>query len=362
MSRSIWAASVALAAFAGSCVDAADEALTNKDIVKLVEAGLGGAVIVAKIEASATAFDTSVDALVGLAESGVDDDVVAAMVKAAQASSGPAAATLARKRAGAVAPASAGRDGYARPKAIPGSTFREALRSGGEAPEMVVIPSGRFRMGCLSNDDCYDHEKPVREVTIAAPFALSVHEVTFEDYDRFTYPNTVDDESWGRGTRPVINVSWDDAREYVAWLSAQTGAEYRLPSEAEWEYAARAGTVTKYHWGNEVGTNLANCFGDFCGDEWEFTALVGSFRLNGFGLHDMHGNVWEWVQDCWNYGYAGAPSDGAAWLTGDCSRRVFRGGSWHYLPLALRAAVRNTNSAGNRYDDVGFRVARTLAP
>ena len=260
MSRSIWAASVVLAAaFVGSRADAADDALTNGDIVKLVEAGLGGTVIVAKIEASATAFDTSVDALVGLAESGVDDVVVAAMVNAAKASSRPAAATPARKRPGAVAPTSAGRDGNARPKAIPGSTFREALRSGGEAPEMVVIPSGRFRMGCLSNADCYDHEKPVREVTIAVPFALSVHEVTFEDYDRFAYPNKVDDEGWGRGTRPVINVSWEDAQEYVAWLSAQTGAEYRLPSEAQWEYAARAGTATKYHWGNEVGSNLANC-------------------------------------------------------------------------------------------------------
>ena len=362
MSRSIWASCVALAAaFAVSWADAADDALTNEDIVKLVEAGLGRAVIVVKIEESATAFDTSVDALVGLSKSGVDDEVVAAMVKAAQASSRSAAATPARKRSGAVEPTSAGKDGNAWPKAIPGGTFREALSSGGAAPEMVVIPSGRFRMGCLSNDDCYDHEKPVREVTIAAPFALSVHEVTFEDYDRFAYPYKVDDEGWGRGTRPVINVSWDDAQEYVAWLSAQTGAKYRLPSEAEWEYAARAGRTTKYHWGNEVGANLANCYDD-CGDQWEYTATVGSFRPNGFGLHDMHGNVWEWVQDCWNYGYAGAPSDGAAWLTGDCSRRVLRGGSWHYVPLALRAAVRDRNSAGNRYDDVGFRVARTLAP
>ena len=364
MSRSTGAACLALAVvFAGSWCDAADDALTNEDIVKLVEAGLGGAVIVAKIEASATAFDTSVDALVGLAESGVDDDVVAAMVKAAQASSRSAAATAARKRSGAVAPASAGRDGSARPKAIPGSTFRETLSSGGEGPEMVVVPAGRFRMGCLSNDDdCFDDEKPAREVMIAVPFALSVHEVTFEDYDRFAYPNKVDDAGWGRGTRPVINVSWDDVQQYVGWLSAQTGAEYRLPSEAEWEYAARAGRTTKYHWGNEVGTNLANCLDDTCGDQWEYTAPVGSFPPNGFALYDMHGNVDEWVRDCWNDSYAGAPSDGTAWLRGDCRQRVSRGGSFFDNARYLRAADRSRIATGRRYDNVGFRVARTLAP
>ena len=129
--------------------------------------------------------------------------------------------------------------------------------------------------------------------TIGQPFALSVHEVTFEDYDRFTYPNKVDEEGWGRGSRPALNVSWDDAQEYVAWLSVQTGAEYRLPSEAEWEYAARAGTTTKHSWGNEIGMNRANC--NDCGSQWDGsqTAPVGSFRANGFGLYDMHGNVHE---------------------------------------------------------------------
>ena len=136
----------------------------------------------------------------------------------------------------------------------------------------------------------------MREVTITRPFALSVHEVTFADYDRFTHPNKVADAGWGRGRRPVVYVSWDDAREHVAWLSAQTGAEYRLPSEAEWKYAARAGTTTKYGWGDDIGSNRAACSG--CGSQWdrEQTAPVGSFRANGFGLYDMHGNVWEWVQ------------------------------------------------------------------
>ena len=217
----------------------ADEALTNEDVIRLTEAGIGASVIVARIDASPTAFDLSVDQLVALAEAGVDDDVLAAMVAV---TAGPAAE---RSPGGAAPPARVSRapetpQNSARPRAIPGSTFRESLRAGGEAPEMVVIPAGRFRMGCLSNDDdCFGDQKPEHEVTIGAPFALSVHEVTFEDYDRFTYPNEVDDRGWGRGRRPVINVSWNDAQDYVQWLSSQTGAEYRLPSEAEWEYAAR---------------------------------------------------------------------------------------------------------------------------
>ena len=250
----------------------------------------------------------------------------------------------------------------------PGGTFREALRDGGEGPEMVVIPAGRFRMGCLSNDeDCADDEKPVHDVTITAPFALSVYEVTFEYYDRFTDPNRVHDQRWGRGERPAINVSWDDAKEYLAWLSMQAGAEYRLPSEAEWEYAARAGATTKYSWGNAIGVNRANCddWGtDGCRSQWngKLTAPVGSFAPNRFGLYDMHGNVWEWVEDCWNESYAGAPSDGGAWLRGDCAKRVLRGGSWNDYRWNLRAADRSSSSAGEGNDIIGFRVARTLTP
>ena len=245
-----------------------------------------------------------------------------------------------------------------------GNVFRDALRAGGEGPEMVVIPAGRFRMGCLSNDtDCFNDEKPVHNVTIPRAFALSVHEVTFEDYDRFTYPNKVGDSGWGRGRRPVINVSWDDAKEYVAWLSGETGEEYRLPSESEWEYAARAGTATKYSWGNEIGANQANCYEDYCGDQWEFTAPVGSFAPNRFGLYDMHGNAWEWVEDCWwNASYVVAPSDGGASRRGDCAKRVLRGGSWNYYPRFLRAAFRLWYTSGDRFNSLGFRVARTLTP
>ena len=133
----------------------------------------------------------------------------------------------------------------------------------------------------------------------ARVFAVSKYEVTFEDYDRFTYPNRVDDEGWSRGRRPVINVSWNDAQEYVSWLSRQTGQSYRLLSEAEWEYVVRAGSSTAYSWGNDIGPNRANCRDweglGTCGDRWEYTAPVGSFQANAFGVHDMHGNVFDWV-------------------------------------------------------------------
>ena len=223
----------------------------------------------------------------------------------------------------------------------------------GEPMEMVVIPGGRFRMGCQSDDgDCYEDEKPVREVRIAS-FALSKHEVTFAQWDACVSGGGCggyrpDDEGRGRADRPVVNVSWKDAQAYVSWLSRQTGEDYRLPTEAEWEYAARAGTTTKYSWGDEIGQNRANCRG--CGSRWDNseTAPVGSFPANAWGLHDMHGNVWEWVQDCWNGSYAGAPVDGSAWLSGDCSERVLRGGSWINYPGYLRAAYRYGYSSGFR--------------
>ena len=246
-----------------------------------------------------------------------------------------------------------------------GDVFRDCPA----CPEMVVVPAGRFRMGCLSNDDyCYDREKPVHEVTIPRAFALSAHEVTFAQWDACAAAGGCngyrpDDEGRGRGDRPVIYVSWEDAQSYVSWLSRETGEEYRLPSEAEWEYAARAGTATKYSWGNEIGSNRGNCIlEDYCGDQWKYTAPVGSFAPNAFGLYDMHGNVWEWVEDCWNGSYSGAPSDGSAWRSGNCSRRVLRGGSWLISPRALRAASRSRISTGYRDLSSGFRVARTLTP
>ena len=233
------------------------------------------------------------------------------------------------------------------------------------APEMVVIPAGSFRMGCVSGENCDDDELPVHEVTIPEAFAVSVYEVTFAQWDACVLGGGCggyrpDDYGWGRGTRPVMNVSWDDAQEYVGWLSGQTGESYRLLSESEWEYVARAGTSTAYSWGNAIGSSRANC--DGCGDQWEYTAPVGSFPPNAYGVHDMHGNVWEWVEDCWNGSYAGASSDGSAWLRGDCGRRVLRGGSWYYDPWYLRSAYRLGDTSGYRFFFNGFRVARTLTP
>ena len=233
------------------------------------------------------------------------------------------------------------------------------------APEMVMIPAGTFRMGCVSGQDCFSDERPVHNVRIRQAFAVSKYEVTFAQWDACVLGGGCggyrpDDEGWGRGTRPVINVSWDNAQAYVSWLSSQTGAAYRLLSEAEWEYVARAGRQTAYSWGSDIGSDRANCEG--CGSAWdnEQTAPVGSFQANAFGVHDMHGNVWEWVEDCWNDRYRRAPSDGSAWLRGNCERRVLRGGSWGSLPRSLRSAERLWNTSGYRGSGLGFRVARTL--
>ena len=231
-------------------------------------------------------------------------------------------------------------------------------------PEMVEIPGGSYRMGCVSGRDCRDDEFPVHTVRVER-FEMSKYEVTFEEYDRFM-ELTGRPLHWGgrrhRGRRPVINVTWKEAVAYTRWLSEQTGKRYRLPTEAEWEYAARAGTVTQYSWGNEIGRNRARCFG--CSDlrySW-LPDPVGSFGANSWGLHDMHGNVWEWVQDCWNDSYLGAPRDGSAWESGDCSLRVWRGGSWVNDPWFLRSAFRHRGTTTLRDHRGGFRVARTVTP
>ena len=247
-----------------------------------------------------------------------------------------------------------------------GQSFSDTLGSGSQGPEMVVVPSGRFRMGCQSGSDCYVDETPLHDVIIPQPFAVSKYEVTFEDWHRCVAGGgcggyAPDDGGWGRGRRPAINVSWDDAQTYVAWLSEQSGRTYRLLSEAEWEYVARAGSSSQYSWGSSIGTDRANC--DGCGSRWDDrqTAPVGSFQANAFGLHDMHGNVIEWVEDCWNDSYVGAPTDGGAWETGNCSARVLRGGSWYSTLDSLRSAYRWRATPVSRDDILGFRVARTLA-
>ena len=241
-----------------------------------------------------------------------------------------------------------------------GTVFRDCEG----CPEMVVVPAGAYMMG--SPEEAY--ELPIHRVTIGEPLAVGKYEVTFAEWDACVadggcYGYRPDDEGWGRGKRPVTNVDWNQVQTYVMWLSEKTEKAYRLLSEAEWEYVARAGSGTrKYNWGNEVGRNLANCAR--CGSRWdrEQTAPVGSFGANRFGLHDVHGNVSEWVQDCWNDSYVGAPADGSAWEQGDCDIRVMRGGSWSDNPRYLRSAYRGWGPNWMGHIFFGFRVARSLTP
>ena len=268
------------------------------------------------------------------------------------------------------------------------------LRDCPECPEMVVVPAGSFMMGSPESEEGRrDREGPVRRVKIGYRLAVGVKEVTRGEFARFVSKTGRSmggscwewDGEWkehsGRNWKspgysqtdehPVVCVSWDDAKAYVRWLSGKTGKEYRLLSEAEWEYVARAGTVTARYWGeSETGQcRYANGADEtygwteaFCDDGYARTAPVGSYQANGFGLHDVLGNVYEWTEDCWNESYTGAPSDGSAWETGNCSRRVLRGGSWDILPRDLRSAFRYGYSTGSRVINLGFRVARTLTP
>ena len=247
--------------------------------------------------------------------------------------------------------------------AMPGSEFRECASG---CPVMIVIPAGKFIMGSPENEsERQTSEGPQHEVTLTQPFAVSKFEVTFEEWDACVAaagcPRVAD--HWGRGEMPVINASWGDAKQYVAWLSQLTGKAYRLLTEAEWEYAARAGANTRYSWGDDPSLGDANC--DGCGSSWDLkhTAPVGSLKPNAFGLHDMHGNVWEWVEDTWHQNYDGAPTDGSAWQqAGEPSYRVVRGGSWRNENEHVRSAVRFRRNINVRFDTLGFRVARTIKP
>ena len=245
----------------------------------------------------------------------------------------------------------------------PGDSFKE----GANCPEMIVVPPGRFLMGSPAGRGD-DDGRPAHEVTITKPFAVARFALTFDEWDacaaRGGCRTGVFDSGWGRSQRPVIHVSWNDAQAYVRWLSSITGKRYRLLSEAEYEYAARAKSRTAYPWGDGVSLNrepMANC--DGCGSQWagKQTAPVGSFPANAFGLYDMIGNVWEWTEDCWNPSYEGAPTDGSPWKSGDCRFRVVRGGSWRNDPGLLRSAGRVRHFADYRNDNLGFRIARALS-
>ena len=250
----------------------------------------------------------------------------------------------------------------------PGQAFRECAK---DCPEMVVVPAGEFMMGSPPTEKrAMPDEVPQHRVTIARPFAVSKYDVTFNDWDACVSvggcarEGRAGDVDWGRDTRPVIYVSWDDAQQYVAWLSQMTGKLYRLLSDAEFEYAARAGTQTAYPWGDDIGENNANCVD--CGSQWTGsagtwqTAPVGSFAANRFGLYDMVGNVWKWVEDCYHPNYDGAPTDGSTWTGGDCTARVIRGGSWGEGAEHIRPAFRDRTSTNDRNYTMGFRVGRTL--
>ena len=247
-------------------------------------------------------------------------------------------------------------------KYVPGTTFRDCP----ECPEMVAVPAGSYLMGSPPDEEGRtDLEGPIHKVMIFEPFAVGVYEVTFDEWDACVSGGGCggyrpDYDEWGR--RPVVEVSWNDAKAYVEWLTGKAGKEYRLLSESEWEYVARAGTRTRYWWGDEVGRNRANCAG--CESPWDtlHTAPVGLFSPNAFGLYDVHGNASEWVEDCWNDNYHGAPVDGNAWTSEDCDPdlRILRGGSWMHAPELLRSAFRDRSPTGIRSDNFGFRVARTL--
>jgi formylglycine-generating enzyme required for sulfatase activity len=242
----------------------------------------------------------------------------------------------------------------------PGGSFQECK----DCPEMIVVPAGDFMMGSPPNEG-NRNERPQRKVTIAGPFAVSKFEVTFDEWDACVKYGDCEpiNPRWERGRLPMIRVTWDEAKHYAAWLSNVTGKPYRLLSEAEWEYAARAKTQTAYSWGDKIGQGNANCLG--CGSQWDGrqTAPVGSFPPNAFGLHDMHGNVWEWVEDCYHPNYLGAPTDGSAWTAGECSQRVARSGGWNDDDRdLLRSAFRFRLAPDFKNDYLGLRVARTLTP
>jgi len=235
-------------------------------------------------------------------------------------------------------------------------------------PRMVVIPAGEFTMGSPASEQGAETQ---HRVTIATPFAVGKFEITFDEWGACVKDGGCggyrpQDQSWGRGTRPVIDISFEKAKAYVNWLSRKTGKPYRLLSEAEWEYAARAGTTTAYSTGTSLSPRAANFDGSEDGSgpsevNRKKTMPVGSFPANGFGLHDMHGNASEWVEDCWHDDYtAQAPTDGSAWVEGNCNGRVMRGGSWEDSPVELRSAARLGEFKDQSSYTDGFRVALGL--
>lgn len=231
--------------------------------------------------------------------------------------------------------------------AAPGTVFRDC----DACPEMVVVPAGSYAMG------------GTRKVVIAEPLAVGKTEITFAQWDLCIAEGGCkyrpDDQGWGRGDQPLMNVTWDNTREYLAWLQKKTGRDYRLLTDAEWEYAARAGTTTTYFWGDSEADicqyAAVDKGGDGCGKGKPLPA--GQLRANAFGLHDTLGSMYEWVEDCWNADVAGVAADGSARTSGDCGRRVLRGGNWKFVPRNARSTERTSYLSFVRDVTVGFRVA-----
>ncbi|MFC2951223.1 SUMF1/EgtB/PvdO family nonheme iron enzyme [Marinicaulis aureus] len=251
-------------------------------------------------------------------------------------------------------------------KSSAGDIFRDCAN----CPDMAALPAGVFQMGARPGEvGAKPAESPVRDITFRNGFALSSREVTYEEWDTCVADGgcayKAPDHGWGRDQRPVVSVSYEDALSYVAWLSKKTGQPYRLPTEAEWEYAARAGSSAPFATGSTVRAGQANYNGQYpySGEKETYrgrTVPVASFAPNAFGLYDMHGNAWEWTADCWTETHAGAPSDGSAVATGDCTKHVLKGGAWNTGGWRLRSAHRIGKPAGAREFDNGFRVARDL--
>jgi formylglycine-generating enzyme required for sulfatase activity len=251
---------------------------------------------------------------------------------------------------------------------------KDSFRECASCPEMVVMPPGRFVMGSPESEDGHEaNESPQHAVTLARRFAVGRFAVTFNEWDACLSDGGCnrrqpEDIGWGRGRRPVLEVSWHDAKAYVAWLSQKTGKAYRLPTEAEREYVTRAGSTTPFWWGRSISTSQANYDGNITygdgvqGENRERTLPVDSFKPNPWGLFQVHGNVEEWVEDCEHDDYAGAPSDGSAWISGNCDRHMMRGGSWFRNPDDLRSARRASGESDLRLYTLGLRVARTLSP
>ena len=263
-----------------------------------------------------------------------------------------------------------------RPEVADASGAGRVFRDCPACPEMVVLPAGEFTMGSPESEKGRNKDEgPQRKVVFAQPFAVGKFEVTFTQWDACVAEggcaHKPGDETWGRGRRPVINVSWDDAKQFVGWLAKKTGKPYRLLTEAEWEYAARGVTKASdahapFSTGATINYKQANYDANFRygngpqGLYRQKTLDVGSLPRNAFGLHDMHGNVWEWVEDCYKDSYAGAPTDGTAVTSRACTLRILRGGSWNYYPQLLRSAYRYATAGGIRVEYTGFRVARAL--